>query len=89
VNIVRQQLKTVQTNRAEVVGNEYINHDCCTLFFSREILADGSKREKKRTRNVQSDEGSKEAIAFMDDRPCDRPKLICSTLRVRGGVGIF
>lgn len=74
---------------AEVVGNEYINHDYCGLFFSRVMLVDGSGRERKRTRNVRSDEGGKEAIAFMDDRPCDKPKLICSTLRVRGGVGIF
>lgn len=79
----------MQTSRAEVVGNEYINHDYCELFFSREMLVDGSGRGKKRTRNVRSDEESKEAIAFMDDRPCDKPKLICFTLRVRGGVGIF
>lgn len=73
----------------KVVGNEYINHDYCELFFSREMLVDRSGREKKRTRNVRSDEEGKEAIAFMDDRPCDKLKLICSTLRVRGGVGIF
>lgn len=71
----------MQTSCAEVVGNEYINHDYCEFFFSREMLVDGSDgREKKRTRNVRSDEESKEATAFMDDRPCDKPKLICSTL---------
>jgi len=73
-HIVRQQLKTVQTSRAEVVGNEYINHDYCELFFSREMV-DRSRREKKRTRNVRSDEESKEAIAFMDDRPRDKPEI--------------
>lgn len=48
VNIVRRRLKTVQTSRAEVVGNEYINHDYCERFFSREMLVDGGRKEEKR-----------------------------------------
>lgn len=44
--------------------------------------------ERRRERGTHEAMESKEAIAFMDDRPCDKPKLICSTLRVRSGVGI-
>lgn len=47
----------------------------------------GNKEEEGE--DTRSDEEDKEAIAFMDDRPFDKPKLICPTLRVRGGVGIF
>lgn len=36
----------------------------------------------------RDDEEGKETTAFMDDRPCDKPKLICpTTLQVRGGGG--
>jgi len=79
----------VQTSCAEMVGNEYTNHDYCELFFFRMMLVDRSRKEKKKTQNIWSDKGSKEAIAFMDDRLCDKPKLICSTLWVCSGVDIF
>lgn len=53
------------------------------------MLVDGSGREQREEgQDIRSGE-DKEATAFMDDRPCDKPKLICPTLRVRGGVGIF